>query len=122
MNSIKIKLRTAIFKMSVPLCIGIFFLCSNNLHAQLNVLPDERVLIGENSLPQSSAKLAVNSSTQGLLIPRMSEMQMNGIVNPADGLLVYVAEEDDMKRGFYYFDIMQGTEGDWVKLFGNCDP
>lgn len=48
--------------------------------------------IGINStgaLPDSSAVLDVNSTTSGLLAPRMTTTQMNAIVRPATGLLVY---------------------------------
>lgn len=36
-----------------------------------------------------SARLAVNSTTQGFLPPRMTTAQINAIASPADGLMVY---------------------------------
>lgn len=37
----------------------------------------------------SSARFAINDSTKGILIPRMTGVQMNAIASPANGLLVY---------------------------------
>ena len=39
--------------------------------------------------PASSAALEVRSTTQGILLPRLSTTQMNAIAAPAPGLLVY---------------------------------
>lgn len=39
--------------------------------------------------PDTSAKFQVDSTTQGLLVPRMNEDDINNIASPADGLLVY---------------------------------
>ena len=39
--------------------------------------------------PHSTAILEVNSSTKGLLIPRMSSLNRDNIVNPATGLIVF---------------------------------
>jgi hypothetical protein len=37
----------------------------------------------------ASARLAVNSTTQGFLPPRMTTTQKNAIASPATGLMVY---------------------------------
>jgi uncharacterized protein (TIGR02145 family) len=42
--------------------------------------------------PDPSAALDVSSLTKGLLLPRMTEAQINAISNPADGLLVYCTD------------------------------
>ncbi len=55
--------------------------------------------------PDGSAMLEVKSTDKGFLMPRMNYNTMNGIQNPAEGLLVYVQDKD----AFYYFD---GTE--WI--------
>ena len=39
--------------------------------------------------PNDSAKLQIDSTTQGFLVPRMTTIQKTGIVNPASGLMVY---------------------------------
>jgi hypothetical protein len=39
--------------------------------------------------PDASAILDVQSTTQGMLIPRMTETQKNAISSPATGLMIY---------------------------------
>ncbi|UTA68416.1 hypothetical protein [Emticicia sp. 21SJ11W-3] len=53
------------------------------------------------TLPHESAVLDIKSSSQGLLIPRMSLQQRNSIQNPANGLMVY---QTDLISGFYYYN------------------
>ena len=50
--------------------------------------------------PHPSAVLDVNSTTGGVLIPRMTREQRDAIPNPAEGLEVYVTD----LLGKYYFD------------------
>lgn len=52
------------------------------------------------SSPHASAQLDIQSSTKGLLIPRMTTAQMQAIVSPARGLIVY----DSVVQRFYFFD------------------
>ncbi|OBX24723.1 hypothetical protein A9996_13565 [Gelidibacter algens] len=39
--------------------------------------------------PNASAMLDINSTSRGMLIPRMTEIQRNGISEPAEGLQIY---------------------------------
>lgn len=55
--------------------------------------------IGTTS-PASDAELELSSTSQGLLIPRMSTTQMDAISNPAEGLMVF----NTNAKAFYYFD------------------
>lgn len=50
--------------------------------------------------PNGSAILEVNSSTKGMLTPRMTKAQRDAIVNPATGLLIY---QTNLTPGFYYY-------------------
>jgi len=59
--------------------------------------------------PATSAMLDVVSTTGGLLIPRMTEVQRNAIVVPATSLMIY---QTDAAPGYYYWD---GTQ--WLRLF-----
>lgn len=45
--------------------------------------------LGIGLVPNASAKLEVSSTTQGLLPPRMTTLQRDNIVNPAQGLMIY---------------------------------
>lgn len=56
----------------------------------------------------TSAILDVNSTTKGLLVPRMTAVQKNAIAGPATGLLIY---QTDNSPGFYYYN---GTS--WLLL------
>lgn len=82
--------------------------------------------------PDQSAVLDINSSTKGLLIPRMSLQQRESIQSPANGLMIY---QTDLLSGFYFFDgkewkpltsatnanSVAGVDGDWT-LLGNAAP
>jgi len=58
----------------------------------------------------ASAMLDVNSTSQGVLVPRMTAAQRGLISNPATGLLVY---QTDATAGFYFYN---GTQ--WTSLNG----
>lgn len=45
--------------------------------------------VGDKSAQAASAIVDIKSTTQGLLVPRMSAAQMNAISSPATGLMVY---------------------------------
>jgi hypothetical protein len=50
--------------------------------------------------PDASAMLDVQSTTKGMLIPRMDEDAKNAISSPAEGLLIYQTDGTD---GFYFY-------------------
>ena len=72
-------------------------LCAVSYHVKAQ---KENVGIG-TSKPDPSAVLDINSSTKGLLIPRMSLNQRNSITDPAQGLMIY---QTDINSGFYFYD------------------
>ena len=47
--------------------------------------------------PNTAALLEVNSTSKGVLIPRMSSAQMNAIASPAEGLMVYNTDVKSVK-------------------------
>lgn len=51
------------------------------------------------STPNASAKLDVSSTTQGVLLPRMTTTQKNAIASPAEGLEVY---DSTLKKKCFY--------------------
>ena len=59
-----------------------------------------------------SAMLDVQSTTKGLLLPRMTKAQKNAITTPATGLLVYQVAPDSV--GFHYYN---GTQWLWLDPF-----
>ena len=77
----------------------------------LPLLGSAQVKVGTNPMTiDSSAAFEIESTTQGLLPPRMTSAQMNAISNPAIGLMVYCLDCDP--KGLYLFN-----ENEWVSIF-----
>lgn len=77
-----------------------------NSNAILTVRDDQKVGIG-NSTPDASAVLDIQASNAGILIPRLTDNQMNAVANPAAGLLVYNSDQNK----FFFFNGSQ-----WIPL------
>jgi len=75
--------------------------------------------IGTN-IPDNSAALHVESTSKGILIPRMTQVQRDAIATPATGLLIY---QTDGASGFYYYNgtiwVTFGAGSGWAFL-GNA--
>ena len=82
---------------SIALIFTFFVICQ--LSAQQIELNQPVTIDESGSFGDSSAILDIQSTTKGLLIPRMDSMQRKNIANPAEGLLVY----DLNTFGFWYF-------------------
>lgn len=65
------------------------------------------------STPDASAQLEILSSSKGLLIPRLSLIQRDGINNPANGLLIY---QTNNSPGFYFYN-----NGQWQRLVNHAE-
>ena len=74
------------------------FLLSTNIYAQVGI---------GTLTPNASAMLDVESTTKGLLTPRMTSAERTAISNPANGLLVY----DTTENAFYFY-----KASTWTKL------
>lgn len=62
----------------------------------------QTVGIGSTSFtPNASSVLELRTTTAGFLMPRMTEVQRNAIVSPAEGLMVY---QNNAVKGFKYYD------------------
>ncbi len=61
--------------------------------------------------PESSSVLDISSTSKGLLVPRMTQVQKNAISNPAAGLLLY---QTDGTVGFYSYN-----GSNWLLLINN---
>ncbi|MFN0200400.1 MAG: C1q-like domain-containing protein [Bacteroidia bacterium] len=79
-----------------------------SIHLLVNAF-SQNVGINTNT-PAASAALDVVSTTQGVLVPRMTAAQRGIIASPATGLLVY---QTDAPAGFYFYN---GTA--WTSLNG----
>ena len=75
-----------------------------------------QVKIGENpSTINNASLLELESTSQGFLPPRMTQVQMDAIANPPEGLIVYCT--DCSPKGTYQFD---GAE--WQPLIAGGNP
>lgn len=76
------------------------------------------VSFGQNNVgigtttPSPDAVLEMESTDQGVLVPRMTTAQRNAILNPSEGLMVYDTQEDC----FFFFE---STSSSWRNL---CKP
>lgn len=69
-----------------------------------------------NAPPDPSAMLDIESGEKGILIPRMNQSQRNGIMDPANGLMIY---QTDNTPGFYYNAGTSATP-DWQMVGSNA--
>lgn len=94
--------------------IFIILLCSNLLVSKLAFA--QNVGIGTTT-PDPSAKLDIESTSSGLLVPRMTSAQRSAIASPATGLLVF----DTDSTSFWFFDgtlwtgIEPTSDTDWTR-------
>lgn len=66
---------------------GLYFIVNNTTIAQ-SILAAGNIGIGTSS-PDSSAQFQIDSTSRGVLPPRMTQTQRNAIASPATGLTVY---------------------------------
>ncbi len=66
----------------------------------------------DSSLPDGSAMLDVKSNNKGLLPPRMARAEINAIVNPANGLIVYCTDCGPSGTGA----LSMFVAGSWIRL------
>jgi hypothetical protein len=89
--------RTLMVRFKLVLCIVLLILAIGN-----QKILGQGVGISELApiTPHASSILELQSTTKGLLAPRMTTAQRTGITSPAQGLLVY----DTNTKSFWYFD------------------
>jgi hypothetical protein len=68
----------------------------NNGTNAVTIDANDRVSMGTTS-PDASAKLTLTSTTEGALLPRMTNAQRDAIGTPADGLLLYTTDEESLE-------------------------
>jgi hypothetical protein len=67
----------------------------NSFTNALYIKSTDNVGIG-TATPDNSALVDMNSTTKGMLVPRLNQSQMVAISNPADGLIVYCTTDGKM--------------------------
>jgi hypothetical protein len=90
---------------------------SANNQYRLVIYNGGEVTIGKGTTsPQGSAILELESTTKGLLPPRMTATQANAIVSPAEGLMVYVNNATPPSGDITSTGWWGRTSTNWVKL------
>jgi hypothetical protein len=96
------------FKFKKTILIAISYILSAGFQ-MINAQAVETSNVGINTTtPHASAALDIVSTTQGILVPRMTASQRGLISSPATGLMVY---QSDAPAGFYFYT---GTA--WTQL------
>lgn len=80
----------------------------------------QNLIVGSAATSAASSALTINSTTKGLLIPRMTSVQKSAISSPATGLMVF--DTDSAK--FYYYasgwnELGSGSVGGTMAIGGN---
>lgn len=99
----------------INIILILFLFCSTNLSAQIqHEVEGDAVIDGKLGIKKvivdPSAAVEIQSTTEGILIPRMTSAQRSAIVSPAQGLLVF----DNSTNTFWFYD---GTA--WTELADN---
>ena len=63
----------------------------------------------DGSAPDNTAMLDIKSTSKGMLVPRMTQSQIEAIANPADALLVFCTNN----KKFYTF---MSTLNKWMEI------
>jgi hypothetical protein len=84
------------------LAIAILLLIGSALYAQVGINAD-------NIQPDSSAMLDVKSNNKGMLIPRMTQGEIEAIASPANGLVVFCTTCDK-------FFVYLSSQGKWKEM------
>lgn len=97
----------------------LFFSVALLLLLQVRTVAQNVGINDDGSTPDNSAMLHINSTSKGLLIPRMTMDERNAILNPVNGLLIYQTTDS---YGFYYYD---EAKINWIPLitpYSEADP
>jgi hypothetical protein len=81
-------------------CKALVFAACTLIYSSVLAQEEGGVGIGTTT-PDNSAILDLNSSTKGLLLPRMTLLERNNISNPAKGLMVY---QTNLVSGLYIYN------------------
>ncbi len=96
-----------------PLFLSFFILLGiTSVFAQNITITDD-----ENHTADESAVLDVYSTSKGMLIPRMTTEQREGVANPAQGLLVFDVDTESFffHNGSNWSDLSNGGSDAWIR-------
>jgi len=119
LNSLIMKQNIKKIFRSIPFFV---FICcfTANTNAQHNTSELPASIKTDGTAPHASAMLDVQSTTKGMLVPRMTTAQRSAISSPATGLMVF----DTNTGGFWFYDgtawadLSAGGAGVWTQATG----
>ncbi len=85
----------------IILSISLLSAMTGVVYAQTNTFPTTGSAGIGTITPNGSAILEMQSTTKGMLAPRMTKNQRDAIASPAEGLMIY---QTNNTPGFYYYD------------------
>jgi hypothetical protein len=88
--------------------IPFVILSSSGLYAQVGI---------GTTTPDISSVLDVSSNSKGLLMPRLTTLERDGIASPATGLMIYNTTLNDGQ-----LNIGSPSTPSWIGIKGNVDP
>ena len=88
-------------KKSTFYCLVFLLIQATHTNAQTNTFPSTGSAGIGTTAPDASSALEIKSTTQGILISRMTKNQRDAIATPATGLMIY---QTTNPAGFYYFN------------------
>jgi len=94
---------------NITYCVFVFY-----FFIVSNFVGNAQVGIG-NSNPDASSILDITSTSQGVLIPRMSSLEIAAILNPAKGLLIY----NTTTSHFNCFDLGWKENSDYTNYYNS---
>jgi len=72
------------------------------LHTPAKIFSEKGLEVTNNSTSGGSAIVEMNSTTKGMLMPRMTQTQRKAISSPDTGLMVY--QTDNTQKGVHFYD------------------
>ena len=106
-NILAMNLKKKMLSVSNFIILTLILASASNLQAQVGIASG-------SITPDASSMLEVQSTTKGLLTPRMTTSQKNAISNPATGLTIY---QTDSTAGYYVY-----TGSAWTRLLTATVP
>ncbi|TXE18104.1 DUF3494 domain-containing protein [Psychroserpens burtonensis] len=104
-----IEIKTILIKTTLKcFLIPFVLLSSSGLYAQVGI---------GTTTPDISSVLDVSSNSKGLLMPRLTTLERDGIASPATGLMIYNTTLNDGQ-----LNIGTPSTPSWIGIKGNEDP
>jgi hypothetical protein len=96
-------------------CMKFYLLLGVLLFSYCTTQAQGMAVNNDGSTADASALVDIKSTTKGMLIPRMTKTEKNGIASPAAGLMIFQTGPDS--TGFHYYS---GSQWIWMSSSANA--